>query len=283
MEQITIVFFMVVWFYAMIKLGRRHQEKLALARLQKEFPGYVQINPVPTKPVLGNFLEMHFPFYARLNLNDRDRFTSRMDVVIRKKHFLGKDGLVVHDEMILLICAHMVQITFGFKEFLLPQFERFVVFPDVFHSRLLNRNVKGLTIFRSGMVAISWPHAFNGHQIPNDKINLILHELAHALYLDYFDNRSELYGFSDWKEKALPVFERMQTIRNHPFLREYAASNIDEFWAVCVEHFYEAPEEFSSHLPELYKAMCSILGIDPMKLNAEDWGEEYVFSNKPDF
>ena len=66
-------------------------------------------------------------------------------------------------------------------------------------------------------------------------------------------------------------------------MREYAASNIDEFWAVCVEHFYEAPEEFCRNLPELYQAMCSILGIDPMKLNAEDWGEEYVFSNKPDF
>ncbi|MFN5371444.1 MAG: zinc-dependent peptidase, partial [Bacteroidia bacterium] len=251
-------------------------EMLALARLQKEFPGYVQINPVPTKPVLGKFLEMHFPFYSRLNKPAQNRFIRRMHVVVQKKYFLGKEGLEVHDEMILLICAHLVQITFGFNEFLLPQFERFVVFPDVFHSRLLNRNVKGLTVFHSGMVAISWPDAFNGHQIPNDKINLILHELAHALYLDYFDNRSERFGFSSWKEKALPEFERMQTIRNHPFLRQYAATNIDEFWAVCVEHFYEAPEEFCRQLPELYQAMCAILALNPMKLNSEDWGEEYV-------
>jgi Mlc titration factor MtfA (ptsG expression regulator) len=283
MEPFAIVLFIGLYLYLIFKSTLKNRKKIAEARLQREFPGYVQINPVPTTSLLDLFLKSNFPFYSRLNQSNQNRFVSRMDVVLQKKYFLGKDGLEVHDEMILLICAHLVQITFGFNEFHLPQFERFVVFPDVFHSRLLNRNVKGLTIFHSGMVAISWPDAFNGHQIPNDKVNLILHELAHALYLDYFDNRSELYGFSGWKERALPEFERMQTIRNHPFLRQYAATNMDEFWAVCVEHFYEAPEEFCRHLPELYQAMCSILGIDPMKLNAEDWGEEYVFSNRPDF
>lgn len=255
----VVVFVLII---SMIKGAQTHQ-------ISNETPsGFEQINPMPSNLQLNKFLDEHFPFYKQLGPHNRQRFLVRMRTTLSEKYFLGKEGLVVHPVMIILICATLVQITFGLRQYQLPHFTRFVIFPDIFYSRLFDRNVKGLTVYHSGMIAISWPHALEGHKIADDKINLLIHELAHALYLDYFGNRSERFGFSSWKDVALPIFEQMNAIGNHPFLREYAASNIDEFWAVCVEHFFEAPEAFSIHLPELYESMRSILRIDPRKLNA---------------
>lgn len=249
-----------------IRLVKRPQARGLFDDDEDEFEGFSQISVLPTPDKLRTFLQLHFPFFARIWPRSQHRFLQRMYFMLKDKHFAGRDGLQVHDVMILLICATLVQLTLGIEKYKMPRFRRFVLFPDVFYSRLFDRNVKGLTVYHSGLVALSWPHAFEGHQIPDDKINLILHELAHALYLDYFGHRSERYGFSSWKEQAIPVFEKMQAIGNHPFLRDYAASNLNEFWAVCVEHFFEAPEAFRQQLPELYEAMRSILRQDPMQL-----------------
>lgn len=261
MDVLFVVLFFVLLFSGLKNLNTQQD-------LEEVLPGFIQINPMPSDAQLNKFLDEHFPFYHQLGPHNRQRFLSRMRSTLSEKYFLGKDGLTVQPVMIILICATLVQITFGLRQFQLPHFTRFVIFPDIFYSRLFDRNVKGLTVYHSGMIAISWPHALDGHKVADDKINLLIHELAHALYLDYFGNRSERFGFSSWKDLALPIFEQMNAIGNHPFLRDYAAANIDEFWAVCVEHFFEAPEAFSVHLPELYESMRSILRIDPRKLNA---------------
>jgi Mlc titration factor MtfA (ptsG expression regulator) len=54
----------------------------------------------------------------------------------------------------------------------------------------------------------------------------------------------------------------MQTEEAGGFLGSYAASRYEEFWAVCVEHFFERPTAFKIHLPDLYTAMCVLLNQD---------------------
>lgn len=254
-----------------IRLWNIYRSPESTATDEALLEGFSKIETLPSAERLNAFLMQHFPFFQRLGPKSRQKFMQRMYMLLRDKYFGGREGLVVHDVMILLICATLVQLTFGLRVFSLPRFRRIVLYPDVFYSRLIERDVKGLTVYHSGIIALSWPHAFEGHQIPNDKVNLILHELAHALYLDYFGNRSERYGFSMWKDRAMPVLEAMQREGKHPFLREYAASNISEFWAVCVEHFFEAPEAFQKVLPELYTDMRSILQQDPMLLAAHPY------------
>jgi Mlc titration factor MtfA (ptsG expression regulator) len=224
--------------------------------------GYRRISEIPSEEKLHAFLLKQFHFYQILDNQEQITFRSRLNVLLQSKWFIGKDGLNLHDAMILFICASMVQITFGLKTFDFPRFNKIALFPDTFYSGMIEREVKGLTIFHSGLVIMSWPHAYDGHSNPNDKINLMLHELAHALYLDYFGNRRMLYGFDDWQKVAFPEFESMKRNDEHPFLRQYASTNIHEFWAVCIEHFFEAPFEFRRQLPALYQSMCKILNQD---------------------
>ena len=46
------------------------------------------------------------------------------------------------------------------------------------------------------------------------------------------------------------------------FLRNYASTNIEEFWACSVECFFEAPIEFKKNIPDLYSKMCQVLKQD---------------------
>ena len=46
-------------------------------------------------------------------------------------------------------------------------------------------------------------------------------------------------------------------------LNKYAATNFEEFWAVCIETFFEKPVPFREQLPELYHSLCHLLNQDP--------------------
>jgi len=224
--------------------------------------GYSRISEIPTPDKLHAFLLKQFHYYKLLEEPNQQKFRDRLQVLLKNKWFIAKEDLELHDVMILITCASMVQITFGLKEFTFPRFNKIALFPDTYYSRMIEREVKGLTVYHSGLVIMSWPHAYDGHVNHTDKINLILHEMAHALYLDYFGNRRMLFGFDEWQEKAYSEFESMARYEEHPFLRDYASTNIHEFWAVCIEHFFEAPQEFRKQLPELYRAMSKILNQD---------------------
>jgi hypothetical protein len=96
----------------------------------------------------------------------------------------------IHDEncfkeMPVLISAAAVQLTFGLKKFLLPNFEFIHVYPQEFMRVresicFLEGNVSGHTI------NLSWKHFLQGYSTPDDGQNVGLHELAHALYYQTF-------------------------------------------------------------------------------------------------
>jgi MtfA peptidase len=235
-----------------------------------EFESYHQISEVPADQTLHKFLVSSFSYYTLLSVSEQFMFRRRMALLLKSKWFAGSNGLQVSDAMILLIVATMAQITFGLNRFYFPLFQRIMVFPDIFYSRLFERDVKGLTVFHSGAIFISWPHFQHGVEVANDKVNLGLHEFAHALYLDYFEHRNMRNGFARWSKIAEPVLEKMKLDDGHSFLRKYASENIHEFWAVSVEHFFEAPLEFEREIPELYLATSKVLKQDlaeRMRLN----------------
>ena len=51
-------------------------------------------------------------------------------------------------------------------------------------------------------------------------------------------------------------------MKNHIYFRKYALHNINEFWAVCIEYFFEDPVNFELEYIELYEATASLLNQD---------------------
>ncbi|MFN8285188.1 MAG: zinc-dependent peptidase [Chitinophagales bacterium] len=205
-------------------------------------------------------LEKKFYYFNLLTPDEQREFVFRLKSIRISKSFVGR-GIHVTDEMEILVSAALAQLTFGLEKFALLNFESIHLTPESFYSSLFGRKVKGLT-FESGRMILSWADFAQGYQTGNDKINLALHEMAHAILLDRLTYGEIDFHFEDWEKTTLLELHRSRNTENILFLREYAFTNKDELWACCVECFFEAPIDFRESLPATYNQMCLILKQD---------------------
>lgn len=210
-------------------------------------------------------LGKHFPYFNKLSRLEKEKFLERIQVFIADKVFK------IHcnpgfKEMPILISAAAVQLTFGLKKYLLPNFRFIHVYPEEFVGihptlRLLEGNVSGHAI------NLSWKHFLAGYRDPANGQNVGLHELAHALYYqtfvveenvdrnfrDTFDSFTE-YGNKVYQQEALP---------GNDLYSDYALKNFQEFWAESMELFFEKPWQLKKEYPALYNALVELLNQDP--------------------
>jgi MtfA peptidase len=102
----------------------------------------------------------------------------------------------------------------------------------------------------------------------SDGQNVGLHEMAHALTHVNFtahEGRDPAFhdAFVNFSAVARPIYERMKGGETN-LLNSYAATNYQEFWAVCIETFFERSSDFKNQLPDLYTALCTLLNQDPL-------------------
>lgn len=215
------------------------------------------------KKKLHQFYIEKFPFYTLLEAKEKKKFLVRV-INIRELNQLKISSEISHskNDVELLICAAFTQITFGYFDYEISAFSKVVVNPSTFYSKLVKNQVKGLTI-GTGYIFYSWEDFLSGYENEKDKVNLALHELAHALYIDRFhDTENEDWHF--WKYQAKKTLSNMNS--NEPTIfRTYGKTNINEFWAVTVECFFEDPISLKQQYPHLYTATCLILKQDMEK------------------
>lgn len=214
-------------------------------------------------------LQKHLSYYRALSEKGKIRFVSRTLAFMKDKDFQGANDLEVTEEMKILVSASAVQLTFGMEKFLLSNYHTIILTPSPFYTNRHKERFKGLTT-GSGKIFLSWADFLSGYQNDRDKYNLGLHEMAHALKHDLekgydFDNRFAFY-LDNWMEIGMTEFQKMKHSRGQEsFLRSYGGANIDEFFAVCIEHFFEAPEEFCATLPEIFYHLCYLMNQNPLQ------------------
>ncbi len=215
---------------------------------------------------LDALLEEKNTFYRALSIHGRAKFVNRIFRFNKEVPYRGMNGLEVTDEMKFLVASAAVQLTYGLKFFLLENLEGIKIYPSIFYSKLYKNNLRGL-MPAEGCMLLSWEHVERGFFIPDDRYNLALHEMAHALKLGLkyaYNFDIDFYSFMEkWTELGSAELTRMQQSRNN-FLRDYASTNMEEFFAVSVEHFFEAPYQFQRNLPELYDHLCKMLNLNPL-------------------
>jgi len=230
---------------------------------------YYWYNLKPMDRHYKTILEQYFIYYQNLPASLKPMFERRVALFIRAKDFYGQQGLKVTDDMRVLIAATGVQITFGFKFFQLPRFNKIFIYPDAYYSRQTKKKHKGEVYPLGRLIKLSWNNFLKGFADPKDGINLGIHEMTHAMSLENryasngvsnFINRS---AYRTWQNYA---HIEMENIRNGKtdFFRAYASSNIEEFMAVSIEVFFERTEDFYDYNPMLYKATCNLLNQDPL-------------------
>ena len=218
---------------------------------------------------IDNALTKRFPYYVAISYANKERFIHRV------KNFIANKIFYIHDEsgfkeMPILISASAIQLTFGFKKYLLPYFKNIHVFPEEF----FRTNDLGIC-FLAGNVSsndinLSWKHFLKGYQDGTDGQNVGLHELAHALYYQALvvengvdDDFSDSYH--DFENHGNKVYE-MEMKPVGGLYSEYANKNFQEFWAESAEIFFERPEELKNLYPDLYETLMEVFNQDPLNL-----------------
>jgi MtfA peptidase len=221
--------------------------------------------------MLHNLLKQKNTYFKNLSAGGQQRFVDRVFKFMEDKNFIGREGLIITDEIRILISASAVQLTFGLKDYTISHLHTINIFPRAFYSKLFETSFKGLAT-QGGVISLSWDDFKQGYADEHDKINLGLHELAHALNVDLDENGilddHFADSFSNWKLIAENDIQKLQK-GEITFLRKYGAKSMHEFFAVCIEHFFELPDEFKKTLPELYWNLAFTLNQDPDNINGD--------------
>ena len=229
--------------------------------------------PPPAEELVSEEIFNHYSYIISSRIqyfNDlpfelKQKFVNRVHQYIGLKQF-HYIGLESKEEIPVLTAASAIQVTFGLKSYLMQHFKNIYILADAY--RMDNDEELYVGHVAPEGIYLSWKHFLFGYSDNTDNINVAVHEMSHALL---FNNYFAKYGvdknfranYERFSTTTGPILADVITKRQS-YLRNYALTNIHEFWAVSVEAFFENPEDLKINMPQLYDALCRVLNQDPI-------------------
>jgi Mlc titration factor MtfA (ptsG expression regulator) len=229
-------------------------------------------------------IERNVPFYRRLPAEDKKELLQHVLIFMHEKQFEGCGGLKITDEISVTIAAQACILLLHRKTDYYPGLYSILVYPEAYIADMTEHQPNGIVTqgryvrlgesWHRGSVVLSWDDVICGAADIHDGNNVVFHEFAHQLEgsgaegdnTPVFQNRSRYIA---WARVLQKDFEKLcfEVSRRHKtFLDEYGATNIQEFFAVATEYFFEKPAELSKLHPELYQELKFFYQQDPAEL-----------------
>jgi hypothetical protein len=195
--------------------------------------------------------------------------------VFRTLHFLeyiqfdSSPEIQLNLEIKVLVASGFIQITFGLKRYRLRHFKSIYIAHQPYTYQKVGVAYHGDTNPKTARINLVWSIVKEGFLIPDDALNLCLHEFSHALTIEnqkrnclnrFFSQRDLFRYFFITKREIQAMNQGKQSI-----FRKYGAANLMEFFAVSVEVFFEQPARFAIENPLLFEKLCFLLQQDPRK------------------
>ena len=207
-------------------------------------------------------------YFNELSYELKQKFVNRVHQYISHKQF-HYIGLEQKEEIPVLTAASAIQVTFGLKSYLMQHFKNIYILADAY--RMDNDEELYIGHVAPEGIYLSWKHFLFGYSDNTDNINVAVHEMSHALlfnnyFAKYGVDKSFRVNYEKFSTTTGPILADVITKRQS-YLRNYALTNIHEFWAVSVEAFFENPADLKMNMPQLYDALCGVLNQDPTTNN----------------
>ncbi len=226
---------------------------------------------LPLQPRYRVILEEYFTYYLKLSPENKLLFEKRMRQFIDMKEFVVRSKTMnLTDEMIVLISASAIQLTFGFPGIYFSHFQRILIYPDNYYSLITQKYHQG-EVNRAGIIVLSWKNFLMGYTDHTDGRNLALHEMAHALLLEdkIVNGEYEFLSRKHLREWDLLAAMEIERIKNgQSMFRAYGATNRFEFFSVAIEVYFEQPHALKEYSAQLYRALSNLLNQDIIELHA---------------
>jgi Mlc titration factor MtfA (ptsG expression regulator) len=210
-------------------------------------------------------LRRRFPTGARLPPDAARRHRRHMKRFLSEKTFTACGGLrAVGDEMAVTIAARACLLLAGHAASdCFPTVHSVLVYPDTFRSKVWHPTAGGAGIVGDeervgeaspyGSVVLSWREILRDCALAGNGHDVVIHEFAHHIEPSGRALRRELDA----------GFRALRAQPADPVLDDYGAESAEEFWAVSVEAFFEAPVPLREAHPAWYRALADFFALDP--------------------
>ena len=213
-------------------------------------------------------LEEYVGYYRALEPGEQARFEREVAIFLDEQTVTGPRGAELEDELRVLVAASAVTLAFGRRGHRYPALRDVVVYEGAFdedYAEHAGGDYAGM-VHAQGPILFSARSLRRGFRGERDGDNVGYHEFAHVL--DFEQGRADgVPSTLPWSavEPWVRVMhaETAKIERNRSQLRQYAAKNEAEFFAVATEVFFERPAALERDHPELYALLVEAYGQDP--------------------
>ncbi len=231
-------------------------------------------------PIFHRFLNHKYSYYTKLPWSLKMKFLRLAKHHYQGFEFVSRDKLKVTRAMKSIICSAAAQLTLFLPKESLNYYTKIILYEDFYSSRITRMWHKGEVNPGMRLLVFSWRGVMEGLKRKTDGVNLLVHEFAHALWLEQkivdeynvFDP-DDILAFTQYAHAEM---SKLAADENH-FFRAYAFENIEEFFAVAAENFFERSSRFKEAQPELYLILVKIFNQDPLQLHASHTKQKSFF------
>jgi len=227
-------------------------------------------------------------FFRYLKRDQQEKLIERMKVFMDEKIFEGCGDLELTDEMRVVISAYACLMILGEPSDYYPELQSILVYPDDYVAPVYEENPGGIVTegnerrqgesWDTGSVVLSWSDILETTQSGSNNQNLVIHEFAHQLDLQYGLSASitiegkVLNEGDEWTQELAKTYreliKQVRFGRKDGVLDLYGATNPAECFAVVMEAFIESPRDLEIKYPRIYRMLSDFLGFDPARI----WG-----------
>lgn len=226
---------------------------------------------------------------------DRGRLRDDTATLLATKGWEAARGFELTDAMCTVIAAQAALVVLGLDIELYRHVKAIVVHPT---KLTITRprpgpipgsmtdepiDLDGEAHDRQGPLIVAWDVVRRDTQHRGNGRNVVVHEFAHKL--DMFDGMidgtppmSDAAQHQRWVEVCGAEYEALQAGADDEVLRDYAATDPGEFFAVAVEAFFDRPVLFAELKPTLYRELRGYFGQDPAARRASEGGPSGPFA-----
>jgi Mlc titration factor MtfA (ptsG expression regulator)/transglutaminase-like putative cysteine protease len=219
-------------------------------------------------------LEAQCALYRRAPPALREQAIALAEQLIRRKHFVGCNGLQVTVAMkrVIAFSACMLVVRHGLQQY--ESLRSVLIYPGEFIVESEREDEAGVVSTSretlSGQaidvarIVLSWPDVLAAGE-PGSVYNVVIHEFAH--HLDHaLDDRLSSAGSEPWHALLQREYAALCSAVDHgaeTLIDPYGAEDPAEFFAVLTETFIEQPRALRDWHAGLYRALAQLYGLDP--------------------
>lgn len=215
---------------------------------------------------IESILANRHPYYQSLHASLKPQFVTRLQGFLQDKSFFIY-APTPYKEMPVLIAAAATQISFGLQDYFFEYYKNIVVHKETYLSTETYRPIEGHV--QGNCITLAWKNLLIDNEYYTDGDNVALHEMAHALYIEAMlqesaDGEKFEFHFTQFATYSNGILQQQHDANQ--LYSNYAFSNLQEFWAVSVELFFEKSQQLQILYPQVYSYLQQLLNQNPLNI-----------------